>query len=485
MIRAAIASLLLCLWTGAALAQPYPTPPPPGPPRPLTIAAPSDQRLANGLRVVVAQRRDVPLVSSQLVVLAGAENDPPRLAGLASLAAGLLTQGTRQHTAPELAAAAEALGGSLDSGAGWNQTTISITVTTPKLDAALALVAEVATQPVFAAAELDRLRKQALDGLKVAYASPGTVASLAAQRLAVGSGPYGHPASGTPASLPRIGPADLVALHRATFRPDNAVLILAGDVTPAAALALAQRHFGAWTGRAGAAPKPAAAGTTRGDATAPIVVVDMADAGQAAVMLASVLPVQQGADWAVGSVTNTILGGGQSSRLNQEIRIRRGLSYGAGSGIDARGEAAPLFLASVQTKNESAPEVVALLNAEIDRFISGGVEADELAARKTALIGGFSRSVETTSGLANAIRGLIITGRSPADLTTRIQALQAVSAADVQRYAAARLGPDRRRIVVAGDAGQFAAALAKIAPAIVTVPLADLDLEQDEGLIRR
>ena len=169
-----------------AIAQPYTTPPPPAPPRPLAIAAPSEARLANGLRVIVARREGIPLVSAELVALSGAEVDPPRLSGLASLSAALMTQGTKRHSAPELAAAAEALGGSLDSGAGWNSALVSMTVTTPKLDAALALVAEVAREPVFAPDEIERVRTQTLDQLKVAYASPGTLAALVAERLAYG-----------------------------------------------------------------------------------------------------------------------------------------------------------------------------------------------------------------------------------------------------------------------------------------------------------
>ncbi len=124
---------------------------------------------------------------------------------------------------------------------------MAITVTTPRLGAALGLVAEVAREPTFAPAELERLRNQTLDALKVSYADPGAMAGLTAARLAYGSGAWGHPASGTPASLPRIRQADLVALHRATFRPDRAVLILTGDIGPERALALARsafRHLG-------------------------------------------------------------------------------------------------------------------------------------------------------------------------------------------------------------------------------------------------
>ncbi len=476
---AASAVLLAC--TGVVSAQSYDAPPPPAAARPLAIAAPSEQALPNGLRVVVARREGVPLVTATLVVLSGSELDPPQLSGLASLTAELLTQGTRRHTAPQLAAAAEALGGSLESGSGWSQSLVSITVTTPKLGAALGLVAEVTREPTFAQEEIDRLRTQTLDGLKVAYSNPGTLAGLAAVRMAYGSGAWGHPASGTPASLPRLRRDDLVALHRATYRPDRAVLILTGDIAPAAALGLARAHFGSWKSPTEPAPTPPPA-PTLADGPA-VAVIDMATAGQAGVALALPLPARRGTDRATGAVLNTVLGNGYSSRLNLEIRIKRGLSYGAGSQIEARRENG-LFSASVQTKNESAAEVVQLLNGEIDRIMQTPVPADELAARKATLIGGFSRSVETTAGLASAIRGLVVTGRSPAELKTQIATLEAVSAEDVQRYAAANLGPAGRRIAVAGVAARFAPALAAQAPGLVTVPQAELDLERPSGLKR-
>jgi len=476
------AAMALALAGALAIAQPYTTPPPPAAPRPLAIAAPSEMKLANGLRVIVARREGTPLVSAELVALAGAETDPPRLSGLASLSAALMTQGTKHHSAPELAAAAEALGGSLDSGAGWNQSLVSMTVLTPKLDAALALVAEVAREPVFAADEIERVRTQTLDALKVAYASPGTLAGLVAERLAYGNGAYGHPASGTPESLPRIARDDLVAAHRRTFRPDNAVLILAGDVTPDAGLAMARRHFGAWA--APAQPAPASPTAVAAGGGPPVAIVDMAKSGQASVVVAVALPERSGSDRAIGAVLNSVLGGGYSSRLNQEVRIKRGLSYGASSGLDARREAA-LFRVAVQTKNESAAEVVGLVQAEIDRLANEPIPADELAARKLTLIGGFSRSVETTAGLATAIRALVVANRPPAELKERIGQLEAVTAADIQRYAAAHLGAANRRLAVAGEASAFGAALKASRPGLVTVAQDALDLERSDGLSRR
>jgi zinc protease len=474
-----IVAAALLIAAGAARAQPYDTPPPPAPPRPLTIAAPIEQTLPNGLRVIVSQREGVPLVSAVLVVLSGSEADPPRLSGLASMTADLLTRGTRHHTAPQLAAAAEALGGSLGSGAGWGQSLVTITVTTPRLDAALGLVAEAAREPAFAPEEIERMRIQKLDGLKLAYASPGTLAGLVSARLAYGDSPWGSPASGTPTSLPRIGRADLVALHRASFRPDRAVLILAGDIAPEAGLALARSRFGAWKAPAEAAPqRPTVPTTAEGPG---LVAIDLAGAGQAGVSAALPLPERQGADWPTADIMNAVLGIGYSSRLNEEIRIKRGLSYGAESHIEPRGRSA-LLVASVQTKNESATEVVGLLQGELDRLTREPVPADELDARKAELVGGFSRSVETTAGLASAVRGLVVTGRSPKELRTRIASLEAVSADDVQRYAAAHLGPAERRIAVVGIADRFAEGLKATRPGLVVMRADALDFDRAGGL---
>jgi zinc protease len=165
------------------------------------------------------------------------------------------------------------------------------------------------------------------------------------------------------------------------------------------------------------------------------------------------------------------------------VRIKRGLSYSVYSRIEPRGGSG-LFLAALQTKNESAAEVVALLQAEVDKVMQASVPADELASRKLSLIGAFSRSVETTAGLASAIRALVTTGRSPAELKTRIATIEAVGPADVQRYAAAHFGAAGRRLAVAGVAERFVGALRTEAPGLVVVAQPQLDLERPDGLRR-
>ncbi len=473
------AGTLLALTLGVQ-AQPFETPPPPAAPRELRIGAPTEQTLPNGLRVVLAERRGVQLVSAQLLVLSGSEADPAQRAGLASLTAGLLTKGTKRYSASALAQAAETLGGSLESAAGWNQSAVTITVAVPQLDAALGLVAEAVLRPTFAQTEVERLRTQALDDMKVAYSQPGTLASLAAQHMLFGTGAYGHPASGTPVSLPRVTRADLQALHTQRFRPDNAVLVLAGDLDAASALKLAKKHFGGWKKPATALPAANLAST---GLPLELAVIDMPKSGQAAVVV--VLPVPDSErDRAARDVMNSVLGGGYSSRLNQEIRIKRGLSYGAGSRLEARRQGGVLRV-SVQTKNESAAEVLGLVQGELDGLIKAPVGSDELGARKATLIGNFSRSVETTAGLNEAVGALIVAGRSPAELQRRIEMLSAVSPAEIQAYAAATLVPARRRVVVAGVAAQFMDALKAQGAPVTVVPQDALDLERGDSLTRR
>jgi zinc protease len=179
---------------------------------------------------------------------------------------------------------------------------------------------------------------------------------------------------------------------------------------------------------------------------------------------------------AAGDVANAVLGMGYSSRLNQEIRIKRGLSYGARSDLDARRQAGSVRV-NVQTKNPSAPEVVSLVHAQLDGLMRSPVPADELDARRASLIGGFSRSLETTQGLADEVAGLAVEGLPMAALTQRIAQLQAVTAEQVQAFAQRYFPPAQRRVAVAGVAQEFEAGLRQQGQPLVGVPQQVLDLE--------
>ncbi len=448
-------------------------PPAPAEPVNLAVAAPAERTLPNGLRVIVSPDRDLPLVTANLVVEAGGAADPAGRPGVANLTASLITKGTATRSATRIAQEIEALGGELGAGAGYDGSQLALTVKSDQLDPAMAVFADVARNPAFAAEELERARRQSLDELEVAMSDPGELAAFAAARLVYGASPYGAPLGGTQTSLAAITAADVSAYHRAAWRPDNATLILTGDLTAEEGFALAQKLFGDWRGAPAAqapAPRPNTPVSPR------IVVIDLPQSGQAAVAVTR--PGLRRADPAYypALVANNVLGGGYSSRLNQEIRIKRGLSYGARSNLGFRRDVGPL-VASTQTKNESAVEVVDLVIAEMRRLGAEPVSAPELTARQAVVIGGFGRTLETTEDYAGLLGNLALYQVDLSEVGRYVGRVKAVTPAQVQAAGREVFDPAQASIVIAGDASIFLEALRAKYPNVEVIKATELNLD--------
>jgi len=448
-------------------------PPPIGEPIAPVLPTPAEKTLANGLRVIVARSSDLPLVTADLTVKTGAWADPPGLAGAAGMTADMLTEGTKTRSAQQIARETEALGATLASGGGLESTSVTLNVMPDKLVPALEIMADVAENPAFAGEELERQRQLALDGLQVAYQQPGSVAGFLAAPIVFGGTPFGHVPTGTPASIARLKTTDLAAIHAAYFRPDNAILALTGDITAEEGFALAEKAFGGWARPATPAPE---APQIAPKPTPRAVAVDMPGAGQAAVTVVRPAIPRGDPAYYTGVVANTVLGGGYSARLNAEIRVKRGLSYGAGSSLIAR-RTTGSFSARAQTKNESAPQVLDLIRAEMAKLAEAPAGAEELKARKSVLVGGFGRQLATTGGLADILGDLALYGEPLDEITRYTAKVEAVSAADVQAFAAKALTPQGASVIVTGDAKAFAEPLKAKAPGLEVIPLADLDLD--------
>jgi len=212
-----------------------------------------------------------------------------------------------------------------------------------------------------------------------------------------------------------------------------------------------------------------------------VVVIDKPDAGQAAVYLARTGINRKDPDYFRGMVTNSVLSG-YSGRLNQEIRIKRGLSYGAGSTLDTRRDVGP-FVASAQTKNESGAAVADLLLGEIGRLSTSPPGDVELTPRKAVLIGNFSRNLETANGLVAQVASLALYGMSLDEINRYINSVQAVTAADVQKFAATRLDAKTSNIIIVGNAKAFLPELQKKYPNVEVIPVGQLDL--NTALLRK
>jgi zinc protease len=465
---------ILSFASGVFAQAPQATPPPPAAPRTVQFPKPVEKTLPNGLRVVVVQRPEMPLVSVQLLIKSGGEVDPAEVAGAADITAALLTRGTTTRSATQIAEAVEALGGSINSGARWDSSAVSVDVMSSRIGPALDILADVVRNPAFKDEEIDRLRRQYLNNLKVSLGQPGAIARFAAARLVYRDAPYGHPLSGTPESLPRIKRDDITRLHGMFYRPDNAILVMGGDITPENGFAMAQKYFGDWQRPATELPRMTMTTPASEPGNRRVLVIDMPDAGQAAVLAVRSGINRSSPDYFRGIVSNSILSG-YSGRLNWEIRVKRGLSYGAGSTLDMR-RSAGSFSASAQTKNESGAEVASLTLAEISKLASGDLPDTELTTRKASLNGGFARGLETTGGLVGQISSLAIYGVNFDQLNQFVASVQAVKAEDVKSFAATHLNVDSTSVIVVGDARKFLADLQKAFPQVEVIKVSELDL---------
>ena len=180
------------------------TPPAPSATHEFRFPEPKEAKLENGLRVIMVERPSLPLLAAHLLVRSGSEVDPDNLAGAASMTGSLLTKGTEKRSAPEIARAIESLGGSIESGARWDSSGATVVVMSDKADAALEILSDVVLHPTFKPEEIDRLKNQTLDGLRVALQEPGSLARFVTARVVFGSGEYGHAASGTPETVQAI-----------------------------------------------------------------------------------------------------------------------------------------------------------------------------------------------------------------------------------------------------------------------------------------
>lgn len=456
-------------------------PPAPGEPREVKFTEPVEKTLANGLRVIVIERRGLPLVSVNLLIKSGAEVDPPELAGLASMTAGLLTRGTAQRSATKIAADIEALGAQIDTEAGWDATSASLAVLASHAPEALDILADVVRAPAFAKEEVERVRLETLDELRVSLEEPRTVALAAAQRAIFGNGPYAHPRVGTPGSVARISREALAQLHATHYRPANAVLVFAGELTSAQGFEWAEKVFGDWKNPADPLP---ARRTSEGTPEPRVVVIDMPNAGQSAVVVARPGITRDAPDYIAGLAANGILGNGYTSRLNVEIRIKRGLTYGAKSVLHALNQPGP-FLAYAQTKNPAAIEVARLVHGELDRLATAQVSADELTPRVSTLTGDYSRGLETNEGVAKVVGELAVHGRPFTELNTFTRDARAVKPDAIQQFAREHFRSAESTLVIAGRLKDFRKALGDAFTNAEIIPQRELDLDTPSFRKRR
>jgi predicted Zn-dependent peptidase len=423
------------------------TPPDLAPPPALALPPVVSRTLPNGLRLLIVEHHELPIADVVLLVGTGGEADPADKPGVATLVASMLQEGTTSRSALEIAAQEALLGANVSSGGGWDASRVMLHTPTAQLDSALALFADVALNPSFPPAELERIRKQRLTSLlQLRDRGPAIADRAYASILYGGDHPYGRPLGGTETATEATTRADLERFYRTNYRPNNATIVVVGDVQPADIEARVARLFGGWERGATPAVKyPAAPSANR----TTVYLIDKPGAPQSSVRIGTVGVPRSTDDYFALQVMNTILGGSFTSRLNQNLRETKGYTYGARSGFDMRREAGP-FTASAEVTGTKTDSSLIEFMKEL-RGILDTVPQSELQKAKRYLQLGLPASFETTSDIAFRL-GPVVTYDLPLDYyNSYVQRIEQVTQADVQRVAQRYLDPARLAVVIVGD----------------------------------
>ena len=461
-----LAGLAFTARPGAAAAAPNPGP----------LRAPDIETIESGLRVAVFPDHRLPILQFQLLVPAGLTAEPGSQSGIANLTAQALRAGSTSRTAAGFGADLERLGGTFTVSVGRDYVTVSGAFLARDLDAGLELLADAVTHPLFPEDAIEPLKRQAMNGLLQSQQNPAATADEQLWSQVFADQPYGRHLYGTLESLPALSADQVRAFHREHYRPEHAVLAIAGDVTTGQALAAAREWFGIWTGHgAGSAPPPLPA-APRGLS---FHLIDRPDLDRAEFRIGALAAPRDAPDYLALALANHCLGGASWSRLPGAATI-------PGSAMDVHTSLTPLrntglFAIAASAAPESAAAVVVRLREQLARFLDAPIAEDEMQRARRFFQNVFPLQLETpgaraSQGLAAYFYGL------PADFFDRYDArIGAVSAADAAAAARHWLDPARLTVVIVGPAARIKSRLEPLGPVEVLAPPAALDVQRAPG----
>ncbi len=420
--------------------------PKPGPNPRLTLPPIEKTKLSNGLDVWMVEQKELPIVSMNLVLKTGTANEPDDRKGVAGLMTSLIDDGTTTRTAVEIANSLQSIGASMGSSSGWDSTNVTLQTLTKNLDQALDIYADVITNPIFPASEVESLRKRSIVSLRQQKANPNAIANVAYNKVLYGNHPYGR--DNTEATLTAITRDDVVSSYEATFRPNNGVLIVVGNYDRATLKEKLEKAFEGW--KAGDVSLRQLPKTAQLEKTG-IYLVDRPNSVQSVVSIGQPGIDRMNPDYFPVMVMNTILGGAITSRISMNLREDKGYTYGAYSSIQYRRGPGP-FRAGGDMQTAVTKESIIELMKEL-----GGIRGEipitqkELDYNKQSLIRRYPAGFETVGGISNQLANLVVYDLPDTYFNDYISKINAVTLADVTRAAKQYLDPSKMAIVIVGD----------------------------------
>ncbi len=442
--------------------------PPPGPPRPYHFPRVARKTLENGLQILVAENHAAPLVALRVLACSGADRDRAELAGLALMTTELLDEGAGERDAIGLAEDLGLLGASLATGTDWDASYITIDVLSRNFAPAMEILADVSRRPMLPPSALQRVRSERLMELLQQREEPAAIAAKRFSNLLYGSGTYGNSVIGTADSVSRLRIEDVRRFYAENFIPNNAAIVIAGDIDARGAIDQITRLWSDWK----RGPEPQRPAITPASIEASrIYLIDRPNAVQSEIRVGHLGVPRSSGDYFPLTVMNALLGGLFNSRINLNLRERHGYTYGARSAFAFRRQAGP-FVVSAPVRNEVTRESLEEVFNELRRIRTGNIEQRELDDTKNYLAGVFPATVQSSSDIAGRLLDMELYDL-PHDYFDRYREnIAAISADDVERAASKYIDPDRVLIVIVGNAAQIREPIGTLG-----LPIHDLDVD--------
>ncbi len=428
-------------------------------------------QMPNGMTLLLMEQRELPLVSFEFIVRAGSIADPARKEGVASLTAAMLRRGTETRSAADIDSQLDSMGAWLSIEAEHDMTWISAEFLSRDVGPALDILADVLRRPSFPQEELKKLAAQRIDLLRLEKDRPNSVLGQYFDSFLYGRHAYGRPVGGTETSIPRIGLSDIEGFHRSRYTPGNVILAAAGDFESESMRQAIRLRFGAWQARQ----------VTRSRTLAPkkasgrrLLLIDKPDSTQTFFAFGNLGIERTHPDRVHVDVINTLLGGRFTSMLNQELRVRTGLTYGASSSFSLRRHPGPFRISSF-TPVESTQRAMDLALGILERLHRDAISTDQLQSAKNYLKGQLPLGFETSDQLARWMAESEFHGLGREEVEGLWKRIDSMTLEDAQRVI--RLHFPRRDLVfvLIGKADAIHSSLEKYADQVERRSIADLD----------
>jgi zinc protease len=408
--------------------------------------------LSNGLKVVLAERHEIPVVDFSLVVDAGYAADQFASPGTASLTMDMIDEGTQSRSALKISEELDRLGATLQAGSNLDSSGLSLSALKENLESSLDIFADVILNPTFPQTDFARLQKQRLARIGQEKAQPIGIALRLLPQLVFGkTHAYGNPltGSGTADSVSKLTREDLAKFHRAWFQPGNATLVIAGDTTLAEITPKLEAKLGAWKNHE--APPRKNLAEVPFPQKRVVYLVDRPDAMQSVIIAGLPAPPTNNPNEIAIEAMNTILGGAFTSRINMNLREDKHWSYGARSMMyDAKGQR--MFFAYAPVQSDKTKESMVELDKELRGILGGNPPApEELDKAQKNLTLQLPGRFETKRALEGALQDIVVFGLPEDYFETYADKVNALALEKVAAAAKQIVRPDQMVWIVVGD----------------------------------